>query len=337
MSGMFPQQPDGGIPPNADTPLNPAQAYDPTTRPTGTNPLYYGNGCDVRLRPHVLNSLISETAALCDVADLAYDPARLINTQLATRYLIQRGKPRYALVTSDDGLEYTGVLDPPMTKHNNGMTLIIVPDITNTGPVRLNFGKGARSLVNANLKRTDIKAKRLLADTPIEIVFYDGRWYLVGAGGGAGGDFDVVNQPSFSAVTPLIGVPTHTGFLPGGFQFVYNNLGDAIFNTGDGIFRTGEETFGLWTFTVASVPEITMTNKYNITAYHSLYIPQGIGASNTSDINSAGGFSTHITMACTLMMPPGIPVVFTHMAYVGGFVCSVKFSGVRVAGGPGLE
>src|SRR5215471_13802122 len=66
MAGIFPHQWDGGIPPNEQTPDNPANAYPgtPYTQPVDTSPLYYGNGCDIRIRAPVLNAIISEIYAV---------------------------------------------------------------------------------------------------------------------------------------------------------------------------------------------------------------------------------------------------------------------------------
>src|SRR5262245_56900296 len=113
MSGIFPRAADGGLAPNPADPLNPTHAFPPPIPPVGTSALYYGNGCDVRLRPEVLNSIISELAALCDSGQVAYDPSRLTNVELAVRYLIQRGLPIGALLTGGLDNNYSGVLVPP--------------------------------------------------------------------------------------------------------------------------------------------------------------------------------------------------------------------------------
>ncbi len=93
MSGIFPNTADGGLAPNATDTNNPSHAYDPNTEPLNTAALYYGNGCDVRLRPEVVNAIISELEGVVDIADRAYDHSKLNNLQVAARYLIQRGLP----------------------------------------------------------------------------------------------------------------------------------------------------------------------------------------------------------------------------------------------------
>jgi len=94
MAGIFPFAQDGGLAPNPSQPNNPAQAFNPNPPPLDTVALYYGNGCDVRLRPAVVNSLISEIAATCQRAGLAYRASSLGNLQTAVAYMIQRGVHR---------------------------------------------------------------------------------------------------------------------------------------------------------------------------------------------------------------------------------------------------
>ena len=71
MSGWHPLARDGGVPPNPATPTSPPQAFAPQTLPIDTDALYYSNGCDVALRPPVLNSIISEMLGVVDRVGLA--------------------------------------------------------------------------------------------------------------------------------------------------------------------------------------------------------------------------------------------------------------------------
>jgi hypothetical protein len=178
MSGIFPAAADGGLAPNANDQLNPTHAYPPVTAPVGTAALYYGNGCDVRLRPEVVNSLISEQEALIDRAMLPYNPNRLTNLELAARYLIQRGLPRGTVFVGGPN-NFTATLDPPSTAYNNFMTLSILPEKTNTGPVTVNLdGHGPVPVVRndgLNLAPQDLYALK-----PFEAIFYGGSFYVVG-------------------------------------------------------------------------------------------------------------------------------------------------------------
>src|SRR5262249_25756319 len=98
-SGIFPHSWDGGIPPNPETPDNPPQALKPGdyTQPTDTSALYYGLGCDVRIRAPVLNSIISELIGVLELARVAYQAGRLNN--LANAISIIAGKGPIAPLT----------------------------------------------------------------------------------------------------------------------------------------------------------------------------------------------------------------------------------------------
>jgi len=92
-SGIFPHSWDGGIPPNPETPDNPPQAYQgtPYLQPTDTSVLYYGLGCDVRIRAPVLNSIISEIFAVLTYAGVRYSAASVTNLATAIALIAQRG------------------------------------------------------------------------------------------------------------------------------------------------------------------------------------------------------------------------------------------------------
>lgn len=85
MAGMFPAQMDGGIPANPSTPDNPPQAFPggEHTQPTDTSALYYGLGCDAKIRAPVLNSIISELFAICDAGGVPYTAGSLDNVARA--------------------------------------------------------------------------------------------------------------------------------------------------------------------------------------------------------------------------------------------------------------
>jgi len=179
MSGIFPNSTDGGLPPNPSDPSNPTHAFPPTVSPVNTAALYYGNGCDVRLRPEVVNSLISEQIALIDIAQVAYDPARLINLQLATRYLIQRGLPRASALTQVTANNYAAALNPVSTGYNDYMTLSVVPNTTNSGAVQVNLdGRGYVQLLRNDGQQ--LLANDILAGRPFQMMYYQGKWYYVG-------------------------------------------------------------------------------------------------------------------------------------------------------------
>jgi len=178
MSGIFPNGSDGGLAPNPAEPTNPSHAYPPVTPPTGTSALYYGNGCDVRLRPEVVNSIISELEATCDEAKYSYDVGKLDNVEHAVRYLIQRGLAVSALALNVSENLYSIALDPKATGYNDFMVLCIVPTADNTGPVQLNLdGYGYRPLLRNDAR--SLVARDLRVDIPLLICSWHGAWYAL--------------------------------------------------------------------------------------------------------------------------------------------------------------
>ena len=184
MSGIFPYSQDGGLPPNPGQPNNPAQAFPPTITPLDTSALYYGNGCDVRLRPHVVNSLISEIAATADRAQYPYRASSLQNLEFAVRYLIQRGLARGALLVQQTPFYYAAALDPPALAYNDFMTITFVPqmgagDTQNQGYVRVALD----SLPYVPLLRNDgqeLQAADLRPGVPFIAAYYQGAFHVVG-------------------------------------------------------------------------------------------------------------------------------------------------------------
>jgi hypothetical protein len=329
MSGIFPNTGDGGLPPNAADTSNPSHAYDPVTDPVSTAALYYGNGCDVRLRPEVVNSIISEIEATADSADLAYDPGRLINLQLATRYLIQRGLPRAVLLGGPVNA-YTGQLDPPATAYNNFMTLSIVPNITNTGATTFNLnGRGNVPVVRQN--GLPLGGGELIAGIPTEAIYYNGKFYLIASR--AGGVYDVIRQPAFFAHITNYLAPGVFPFYAGPYTVDYSDMGDAQFNVNNGNLTIGPNTKGIWAFFVTGIPYDTMTNKHNIACYSTwAQGPGNIAAANTADVDNGGGFSTHVALAFETYTVAGTLLQFLHCLQHMQYV-SIFMGGVRVAGG----
>lgn len=230
MAGIFPQNTDGGMPPNAASPLNPTHAYAPQwAGPVNTSALYYGNGCDVRLRPEVVNSLISEMEAVVDRAGVSYDSNRLTNTELAIRYLIQRGLPKWCILYGGSTY-YSGTLDPPATGYNDGMVIAIVPVINNAGPVWISLN----GLPYAPLLRHDLaylQVNDLRAGSVYLIAFYAGNWHIC--------------QLVYSQVVdPSTLAKTMTGYVDGWIRTDGNDTtGDGTANDPAHAFRTIEGAF----------------------------------------------------------------------------------------------
>jgi len=172
MSGIFPASWDGGIPPNAQTPENPPQAFLPDhyAMPPDTSPLYYGMGCDIRIRAPVLNSIISEVIAVCDRAGFAYRADSLRNLVTAIMYLIERGRSGVMIRQSAPTL-YTIELDPAPVKYTDFMTLTLVPDQANVGLVRINVNRlGEAPLLSKT--GAEMAAGELRANVPFMCCYF---------------------------------------------------------------------------------------------------------------------------------------------------------------------
>lgn len=185
MGGWHPDLKDGGLLPNPHDPGNPSQAFNPMTPPTMASPLYYGNGCDVRLRPHVLNSLISENLSLLDRVGLAYQPGSLWNTRTAIEYIVQKGLPKFTILAAqgDPPYYYRGILDPPVQPLNNGMVLCVVPttadNSANRGFVRIDVGNGWWVPVLRN-DFQELEREDWPANVPQLIGYYNGAFFMLG-------------------------------------------------------------------------------------------------------------------------------------------------------------
>lgn len=194
MSGWHPEPRDGGIPPNPAIPTSPAQAYSPSVMPIDADALYYGNGCDVRLRPHVLNTLISEGLSLIDSIGLPYRPGRLTNLRMGVQYIVQKGLPRWVVLNMQSApvRMYLGTLDPPVLNGlNNGMSLNVLPTAMNDGSVKIDVGNGSWIPVLRN-DAEELEAGDWPANIPQQIIFCDDKWFMLTfvrsqVGGVAGG------------------------------------------------------------------------------------------------------------------------------------------------------
>lgn len=128
MAGMFPNAIDGGVSPDL-VPFS----YDPDIAPENTNALYYPDNCGVRLRPEVLNALISEIACVVDKAGLAYDGTNLCNLQEAITSMIAAKVPIFDVGSFNS---INGVVPAGTYAQGVSGTLTTNTVINNTDPVR---------------------------------------------------------------------------------------------------------------------------------------------------------------------------------------------------------
>lgn len=206
MTGMFPSS---GVPSTDVSNSLP----DPDT--ASCDELWYSTSrCQARFDPAAANAVLAELVNLINKGEVTYDCRFLDRVELAVRYLIQRGLPRGVYLNAGPNA-YIGSLDPPVTRYNDYMSLVIIPNINSQGDVTINLdGQGAKQLLR-NDSQT-LVAGDLLAGVPAIIAYYGGKWYYAGlcksqAGtGGGGGGPTAGNLIAYNAYTAsqLITVPT---------------------------------------------------------------------------------------------------------------------------------
>jgi hypothetical protein len=149
---------------------------DPDT--VNCDELWYSTSrCQPRFDPAAANAVLAELINLINKGEVSYDCDFLNNVETAVRYLIQRGLPIHAPATGGPA-DYLLDLDPDATRYNDGMTLMVVPNVNNNGPVRVN----ANGLGLVPVLRNDGTAMLLddwRANRPSQISYWQGSFYLV--------------------------------------------------------------------------------------------------------------------------------------------------------------
>jgi len=165
--------PDSGVPP--------AEAKNslPDVDSDNCDELWYSTSrCQPRFDPAAANAMLAEQMNLIMKGELKYDCLRLDHVERATRYIVQRGLPRYAILTGTADNLY-GLLDPAATRINDGMTLSILPNLTNSGPVLLTVnGFGPHPVLRNDGEQ--LGAEDFRRNIPMEIIHHNGAWYVVG-------------------------------------------------------------------------------------------------------------------------------------------------------------
>jgi len=275
-NGIFPRGYDGGLPANPNTPNDPTQAFLHRHKlPVDTSALYFGNGCDVRLRPHVINSLISEIAALADRAGVGYRQSSLQNTEIAARYLIQRGLPHAAMLVEENPWYFRFSVDPPPPCETDFMTCTFVPRMDpeaeyNRGYLRINMnGLGYRPLLRWD--GNECRQGDILPFKPFMASYFNGAWYIIGR------------------------IPPE--FRPGGIDLWVRTDGndataDGVYNRPDRAFRTIEGAFRSVGERFMATPLFTANIKLGIPGdYESAVLgPFGSNLTITGGGSDAGGW-----------------------------------------------
>jgi len=165
--------PDSGVPP-AD-----AKNSLPDVDTAGCDELWYSTSrCQPRFDPAAANAMLAEQMNLIMKGEVQYKCPDLNNVELATRYIIQRGLQTGGIAQAGP-FDYLLTLDPPLTRYNNYLTLIIVPASDNQGAVRINVnGKGLVPILRNDGQQ--LKFGDMLVNRPALISYWSGAFYMVG-------------------------------------------------------------------------------------------------------------------------------------------------------------
>src|SRR6186713_3380664 len=121
----MPMFPDSGVP-AADA----KNSIDVNT-PAGCNELWYSTSrCQPRFDPAAANAMLAEQMNLIMRGEVQYDCLNLTNVERAVRYIVQRGIPCGAEAIGGP-TAYTVALDPVLTRYNDFLALLLVPQTTN--------------------------------------------------------------------------------------------------------------------------------------------------------------------------------------------------------------
>lgn len=179
MSGIFPEVNDGAVAPGITDP----PSYDPINAPVGTLARYFSEQCGVKLRPEVLNAIISQIAAVIDFVGLRYDPSKgHIDMQEAVQYYLQQNRGAFA--AADGGpSDFTATGAPPFLGYRQGMVLwlLMPPSTPNSGVTRLNVdGKGFIPILRYD--GSPVAPGDLPAATVVGLAFRNNAWQMVAGG-----------------------------------------------------------------------------------------------------------------------------------------------------------
>lgn len=242
--------------------------------------------------------------------------------------------------------DLTATFDPALTSLAAiaGMPIRGIAKLTNTGAMTLAAGSlPIRPIVNA--RGTAMQPGDVLKDLIYECLYNPtiDKYVLVtplGAGGAGtnGGVFNKIKQPAIFAITTAL-APENVGFSPGGWTILPGtNLGDAVFNTSNGNFQVGTNTWGTYSWSVASIPITTLEhNSYNITAYCSnpIYSARsGIALSNSVMMDWDGGYSTHISLGGVIHLAAAGQIIINTQSSLHASYQLITIAGMRIAGGP---
>jgi len=138
---------------------------------------YSTSRCQPRFDPAAANAMLAELINLVNKGEVVYDCAFLNQVELSVRYLIQRGLPKGVLLQGGANSYFTDT-DPPLTRYNDFMVLVVVPILGNQGPVTLDVNlKGPKPVLRndgLNLEKGD-----WISGVPYLIGYWNDRWWML--------------------------------------------------------------------------------------------------------------------------------------------------------------
>jgi hypothetical protein len=139
---------------------------------------YSTSRCQPRFDPAAANAVLAELVNTINKGEVSYNCAYLDQLQLAVRYLIQRGLTTGTQLQAGP-FDYICYTDPPLTRYNDFLTLVVLPGQSNQGNTRINVDN--HGLVQ--LLRNDgqqLESQDLKVGIPALISYWQGNWYHVG-------------------------------------------------------------------------------------------------------------------------------------------------------------
>lgn len=168
MTAMFP---DSGVP--ASDAKN--SILDPNT--VNCSELWYSTSrCQPRFDPAAANAMLAELVNLINKGEVAYDCNQLNQVEVATRYLIQRGLPVGALMLGGP-VAFTGILDPPATRHNDYMKVVVVPPVTGGANATLGFN-GIPPMPIVRNDGVPVLSGDIVVNIPLILISWQGKWVI---------------------------------------------------------------------------------------------------------------------------------------------------------------
>jgi hypothetical protein len=165
--------------PGSGVPSSDAANSLPNPNTKNCDELWYSTSrCQPRFDPAAANAVLSELINYINRGEVSYDCTKLDQLETAARYLIQRGIPcgASALVGPTN---YVVTLDPAATRYNDFMSLVLVPETTNTGPVKINVN----GLGLVDVFRNDglpLQAGDWVLNRPLVVSCWHGVFYHTG-------------------------------------------------------------------------------------------------------------------------------------------------------------